>query len=124
MKKILAALAATTMVVAPIASAEAHTVRDHYGHKIKHNHGRYYAQQRYQYRVAPRYDTRETYRYWKSRDGRIYCQRRDGTVGIIVGAAVGGLLGREIDRGEGTIIGGALGALLGREIARGNARCR
>jgi hypothetical protein len=38
------------------------------------------------------------------------------------------LLGREIDRGGsrtvGTIIGAGAGALLGREITRGDVRCR
>jgi uncharacterized protein YcfJ len=40
----------------------------------------------------------------------------------------GALIGRELDggynRATGTILGAALGGLLGREIDRGRARCR
>ncbi len=62
------------------------------------------------------------YREWQGRDGRTYCRKSDGTVGLVVGAAAGGLVGRAVDtRGEratGTILGAAAGALLGREVAR------
>ena len=55
-------------------------------------------------------------------NGRTYCRRRDGTVGLIVGAAAGALIGRAIDGGRnrttGTIVGGAVGAVVGREVAR------
>jgi uncharacterized protein YcfJ len=65
---------------------------------------------------------------WRGDDGRYYCRRDDGTTGLIVGGAVGALLGRQLDGGRertlGTIIGGAAGALLGREIDRGGLRCR
>ncbi len=67
-------------------------------------------------------------RYWRGRDGRYYCKRKDGTTGLIIGGAVGALLGREIDGGRdrtvGTVLGAAGGALLGREIDRGKLRCR
>jgi hypothetical protein len=67
-------------------------------------------------------------RIWRGRDGRYYCERGDGTTGLLVGAGVGALLGRTIDtRGDrtvGTLLGGALGAVLGREIDRGDVRCR
>lgn len=57
---------------------------------------------------------------YRGSDGRYYCRRSDGTTGLIVGAAAGGLLGNVIDGGRhrtgGTLIGGALGALLGRSI--------
>ena len=55
-------------------------------------------------------------------NGRTYCRKRDGTVGLIVGAATGALIGRAIDGGRnratGTIVGGAVGAVVGREVAR------
>ena len=67
-------------------------------------------------------------RIWEGRDGRYYCRRDNGTTGLIIGAAGGALIGREIDGGRdrtaGTIIGAAIGGLLGREIDRGGARCR
>ena len=68
--------------------------------------------------------------YWRGDDGRYYCKRSNGTVGLLVGGAAGALIGRAIDtRGEratGTIIGAAAGALLGREVQqnRSKARCR
>lgn len=66
-------------------------------------------------------------RVWRGNDGRRYCRKKDGTTGLIVGGAVGALLGREIDggynRSTGTILGAAAGALLGKEIA-GGTRCR
>ncbi|GGC24892.1 hypothetical protein GCM10011371_10620 [Novosphingobium marinum] len=92
---------------------------------------RYYSQRGYRdydrrgYRGDPVY--RDT-RVWRGRDGRVYCRKKDGTTGLIIGGAVGALLGREIDGGYdrslGTILGAAGGALLGREVARGNSRCR
>ncbi|MFV0644375.1 MAG: glycine zipper 2TM domain-containing protein [Sphingomonadaceae bacterium] len=77
------------------------------------------------YRSEPVY--RDT-RIWRSRDGNYYCRRRDGTTGLLVGAAVGGLVGNEIagrgDRTAGTLLGAVGGAILGRAIDRSNARCQ
>lgn len=65
---------------------------------------------------------------WRGRDGRYYCRRANGTTGMLVGGAVGALVGRQLDGGRdratGTIVGAAGGALLGREIERGRVRCR
>jgi len=97
---------------------------------------RRYSDRRYRDRRV--YDSRGRYyeprrirrgdRIWRGRDGRYYCQRENGTTGLIIGAGVGALLGRAIDtRGDrtvGTLLGGALGAVLGREIDRGDMRCR
>lgn len=64
---------------------------------------------------------------WRGPDGRMYCRKRDGTTGLIVGAAAGALIGRAIDggrhRGTGTIVGGVAGALVGREVERSSSRC-
>lgn len=69
------------------------------------------------------YSDRRNYRderVWRGRDGRYYCRKRDGTIGLIVGGAAGAILGREIDsRGDrtlGTVLGAAGGAILGKEI--------
>ncbi|MCB2088961.1 MAG: glycine zipper 2TM domain-containing protein [Sphingomonadaceae bacterium] len=96
------------------------------------NRDRYYRGDRYR---GDRY--RETYygdpvyrdtRIWRGRDGSYYCRKQDGTTGLLVGAAVGGLIGNEVsrrgDKTAGTIIGALGGAILGRSIDRSNARCR
>lgn len=91
-------------------------------------YGRYYQPNRY-YRTgyAPIRVDRRT-RIYRGYDDRYYCRRSDGTTGLIVGAALGGLLGSQIDRGQsniaGVLIGGGAGALLGREIDRGGVSCR
>ena len=67
-------------------------------------------------------------RIYRGYDDRYYCRRSDGTTGLIVGAALGGLLGGQLDRGysntAGILIGAGAGALLGREIDRGGLSCR
>ena len=67
-------------------------------------------------------------RIWRGRDGRYYCQRGNGTTGLLIGAAVGGVIGSEVarrgDRTLGAILGAAGGAILGRAIDRSNSRCR
>lgn len=66
--------------------------------------------------------------YWRDDRGRWRCRRDDGTVGLLIGAGVGALVGRQIDqRGDrtlGTVLGAVGGGLLGREIDRGDVRCR
>jgi hypothetical protein len=85
------------------------------------------------YRENPRYrETRldandEVYR---GSDGRYYCKRSDGTIGLVIGGVGGAALGNVIDGGgnrlAGTLIGGALGALLGQTVDRNSSdlRCR
>lgn len=83
------------------------------------------------YRDDPRYRERvlsSNDPVFRGSDGRYYCRRSDGTTGLIIGGAAGGILGNVIDGGRnraaGTLIGGALGALLGREVERNEVRCR
>jgi hypothetical protein len=91
-------------------------------------YGRYYRPDRY-YRsgYAPIRVTRQT-RIYRGYDDRYYCRRSDGTTGLIIGAALGGLLGSELDRGRsntaGILIGAGAGGLLGREVDRGSLNCR
>jgi len=67
-------------------------------------------------------------RVYRGQDGRYYCRHNDGTTGLLVGGAAGGLLGNIIAPGGsetlGTILGAAGGALAGRAIDRNNVRCR
>jgi len=126
MRKIILALAAATSVVtmaAPAAAdpppwAPAHGRRAHDRQALYNAQGAYY---------EPRVMTRNDY-VWRGNDGQYYCRRDNGTTGLIVGAAAGALLGREVDGGRdrtlGTILGAAGGALIGRAIDRGEVRCR
>ncbi|TIX50370.1 glycine zipper 2TM domain-containing protein [Alteraurantiacibacter aquimixticola] len=92
--------------------------REHRRDRVYDDYGRYEEPRR----------VRRGDRVWRGDDGRYYCERDNGTTGLIIGAAGGALLGRTIDtRGDrtvGTLLGAALGGLLGREIDRGEARCR
>ena len=37
------------------------------------------------------------YKEWRGRDGRMYCRKSDGTVGLVVGGVAGALVGRSIE---------------------------
>ncbi len=69
-------------------------------------------------------------RVYAGTDGQYYCKRSDGTTGLILGAAGGGVLGNVIDGGHsrtvGTLLGAALGAVAGRAVDQNNSqvRCR
>lgn len=96
-------------------------------------------------RAEPNYDPQRYYRdgnnyqertlraderVYAGNDGRYYCKRSDGTTGLILGAAGGGILGNVIDGGRsrtvGTLLGGALGAVAGRAVDQNQSqvRCR
>lgn len=147
MKKTLLALAAATTLAIPAAPAMAqggpppwapahgyrdkHDGYDRYDRYERRHHRRHHSRHRVYDDYGRYYEPRRVYRgdrVWRGRDGRYYCERENGTTGLIIGAAGGALLGREIDRhGDrtvGTVLGAAIGGLLGREIDRGNARCR
>lgn len=84
---------------------------------------RYRDDARYQERVLARNE-----RIYRGSNGQYYCERPDGTTGLIVGALGGGVLGNIIAPGGsgfiGSLIGAGAGAVLGRAIERGEARCR
>src|SRR5712691_7062912 len=59
-------------------------------------------------------------RIYRGSDDRYYCRRSDGTTGLIIGGITGGVLGNVIAQGDsktlGTIIGAGAGAVVGRSI--------
>jgi outer membrane lipoprotein SlyB len=92
-------------------------------------YGGYYAD-RY-YADGPRYRERRLStrdRVYRGQNGQYYCRRNDGTTGLLVGAAAGGVLGNIIAPGGsellGTLLGGAAGAAVGQSVDRNNVRCR
>ena len=104
MKKTLLALAAASLAL-PTAPAIA-----------RHHH---HASSRHYYTAS------NGVRYWRGSDGRYYCHRGNGTVGLLVGGAGGALIGSAIGNGHTapTIIGAAAGALIGRSVARHQVHC-
>lgn len=124
MKKLLAAaLVAAVVLPAAPALADPPPWAPAHGKRAKDrglydNSGRYYEPRRLSGNDS----------IWRGRDGQYYCRRGNGTTGLIIGAAVGALVGRELDGGRdrtvGTIIGAAGGGLLGRAIDRGELKCR
>lgn len=85
------------------------------------------------YRDDPRYQERVLSaddRVYRGNDGRYYCKRNDGTTGLIIGAAGGGILGNVIDGGRsrtvGTLLGAAIGGLAGRAVDQNQqqVKCR
>lgn len=110
---VAATLAPTLALADPPPWAPAHGRR---GHEYD-NHGRYY---------QPR-PIRSDERVWRGHDGRYYCRRGNGTTGLVIGGAVGALVGHELDGGRdhtlGTVLGAAGGALLGRSIDRSHLKC-
>jgi Glycine zipper 2TM domain len=91
--------------------------------------GRYYAENYYRdgryYR--PVRLTRND-RIYRGNDNRYYCRRSDGTTGLVIGAALGGVIGNSLDRGGssilGTLLGAGAGAAIGSSIDRGQVVCR
>ncbi len=90
---------------------------------------RWYADRYYRSGASYRpYTLRPDDRVYVGRDGRYYCKRDDGTTGLIIGGIAGGALGNVIAPGGsktlGTILGAAGGALIGRAIDRDGVVCR
>jgi len=128
-KTLLALCAAAVALPAPVLAdpppwAPAHGRR---AHEEAYNYSPYRAYDTRHRRYRERRLTRNDY-VWRGNDGRYYCRRSDGTTGLIIGGAVGALLGSQIagrgDRTIGALLGGAGGALLGRSVDRGQLRCR
>ncbi len=111
------------------APAWGHRAKERHHHRDRHyrevRRDRIYdARGRY---LEPRRLSRRD-RIWRARDGGYYCHRDNGTTGLVIGAGVGALAGHTVagyrDKTVGTILGAVAGGLLGREIDRGELRCR
>lgn len=125
MRKYIMAGTLALSMVAPMATAPAladpprHAPAHGYRDKQIYDSRGYYLEPR----VLHRND-----RIWRGRDGHYHCRRDNGTTGLVIGAAVGGLAGHEIagegDKVLGTVLGAIGGGLLGRAIDRGDLKCR
>jgi len=66
-------------------------------------------------------------RIYRGSDGQLYCRRSDGTTGLIIGGIAGGALGNILAPGDaktlGTILGAAGGAIVGTTIDRNSVTC-
>jgi hypothetical protein len=127
MTKMITTLAAIATLGSAVAAAPA-IAHERYGHGYGYGQQPAYGYDaRYGngYGYDARYDRGP--REWRGSDGRTYCRKKDGTVGLIVGGAAGALIGRGLDggynRSTGTILGAAAGALIGKELAS-KRRCR
>jgi outer membrane lipoprotein SlyB len=111
--------------LAGIALTGCTTYGDGYGYRDRnrnYDYARDYREGSYEpYALGPN-DT-----VYRGSDGRYYCRRHDGTVGLIVGGGVGALLGNAIaPRGSktlGAILGAAAGAAVGASVDR-DVRCQ
>jgi Glycine zipper 2TM domain len=98
------------------------------GYNEYYDNGDYYRQAQYE-RAQYERQRYERQRYEQDRYSDGYRCKPKGTGGLIIGAVVGGLLGREVvgrrgDRTAGAIVGAGAGALAGRALHRaGSDRC-
>jgi hypothetical protein len=91
----------------------------------------YWDARRYYRADDRRYPPRRLYRndwIYRGSDDRYYCRRDDGTTGLVLGGIAGGAFGHIIAPGGaktlGAIIGAGAGALIGRAIDAGEIVCR
>lgn len=125
--------AALAMGVASFAAtATPASARDRDGYSRHYGRGDYYRGRDYRGYRGDRYSDRGYYGdrgYYRGRDRsyRGYRCRDNGTGGTVIGAIAGGLLGNEVagrgDRTTGAILGAGVGALAGRAIDKGDRRC-
>ena len=123
---IAAFLAAGVAIAAPAQAGTATPAKAPAYHQFEQSADFYKKRDRRTYARDQRIN-RDT-RIWRGSDGRYRCKKDNGTTGLLIGGAVGGLAGHEIagsgDKLLGTVIGAGAGALLGREIDRDKYRCR
>jgi Ni/Co efflux regulator RcnB len=135
MKRILLGAIAAATFAAPLAMAPA-AAQDNRDWRTYRNYdynqppgSDYYAD--HYYRDGRYYQERRLSRndrVYRGSNGRYYCRRSDGTTGLIVGGAIGALLGNSLSNGRSgtfdTLVGAGAGAALGSSIDRGSVRCR
>ncbi|MDB5693938.1 MAG: surface antigen [Alphaproteobacteria bacterium] len=119
----------TPLIAAALASvtlAGCTTYGDGYGPRDRYANGYDYARDYRDGSYEP-YALGPDDTIYRGGDGRYYCKRHDGTVGLVVGAGVGAILGNVIaPRGSktlGAILGGAAGAAVGASVDR-DVSCR
>src|ERR1700684_242589 len=112
-KLILGALSAALLAPMAAAPAGAHSAHWHTYRNYDYNrppNTPYYADQ--YYRDGRYYQERRLSRndrIYRGRDGRYYCRRSDGTTGLIVGGAIGALIGHALAPGRPELLGAPLG---------------
>ena len=116
-------IASTTSLLPATASAQGRGRKVGH-HKAAWDAARYYKKDdRYRGRGLGRNDV-----IYRGSDDRYYCKRDDGTVGLVLGGIAGGALGNIIAPGGsktlGTIVGAGAGALIGKKIDDGDIVCR
>jgi hypothetical protein len=139
MKKHLIAALMTVGLVAPLAIPTTAATAQHRGdrdrdhrdqrskrdYKWQGNSRNWEPSQHYEARNRGERRLTRRDRIYKGRDGRAYCQRSDGTTGLVIGAVGGGVLANLVGGNTlETLLGAGGGALLGRSIDRGQVKCR
>ena len=132
MRKLMmaAALAAVPLVAGCTTYGDGYGYRDRYGYAgdrgyypADYDWSRDYRSGDYRpYALGPN-DT-----IYRGEDGRYYCRRSDGTVGLVVGAGVGALLGNAIaphgSKTLGAILGATAGGAVGYSADRNSVNCQ
>lgn len=125
MKKLILALTAASLMLPGTAMARHH--HHYYGDRYRTTERVTVYDSNGRYREPHRLSRND--RVWRGHDGHYYCRRDNGTTGLVIGAAAGGLLGNELARGSGdrtlaTIIGAVGGGVLGQQVDKGDLQCR
>jgi hypothetical protein len=118
----MCALLAAAPLSACTTYGDGYGYRDRYGYAPRSDWAAEYREGTYEPYALGENDT-----VYRGQDGRYYCRRHDGTVGLVIGAGVGALLGNAIaPRGSktlGAILGGAAGGAVGYSADR-DVRCQ
>jgi len=117
MRKILAQAALAVLIASPLA---AQTQNNDYGWNGDRDSdwdpARHYRPDDKQAREMAAED-----RVYRGSDGRYYCKCSDGTIGLVLGAVGGGLIGHALGGGVlGTLLGAGGGGLLGKHLDQKN----